>query len=144
MATLTFYNDFADQLGRAVHNFSSHSFKVALTNTAPNVSTHTLLADITQISGGAYPAGGFALDGVSWSETGGVGKLTITDEVITAGVGGIPTFRYAVVYNDSATSPLDALIGYADYGASFSMNQNEQFTLDFDGTNGVLTIQPAP
>ena len=40
MATYVKYNDFVLELGKAVHNFTTHSFKVALTNTAPNVSTH--------------------------------------------------------------------------------------------------------
>jgi hypothetical protein len=143
-STFTFFEDFAEQLGNGVHNFSSHTFKVALTNTAPTVATDDALSDITQISsGGGYTAGaggGYALDGVTWAETGGVGKLTVTDEVITATGASVGPFRYAVIYNDSATSPADALIGYLDYGSALTLADTESLTLDFDATTGLMTV----
>lgn len=142
MPTSTFskFQDFVEQLGRGVHNFGTHTFKVALTNTAP-VATNTILTDITQISAtGGYTAGGYTLSGVTWAETGGTAKLTITDLVITATGGSVGPFRYAVVYNDTATSPLDALIGWYDYGSALTLADTETLTIDFDATNGVLTI----
>ena len=139
-SAFTKFYDFADQLGKAKHDFSTHTFKIALTNTAP-VVTNTILTDITQIAAtGGYAAGGYTLSGVSWVETTGTGKLTITDHVITATGGAIGPFRYLVVYNDTATSPLDALIGWYDYGSALTLNDTETLTVDFDGTNGVLTI----
>lgn len=143
-SSFTKFQDFVEQLGKGVHNFSSHTFRAALTNTAPTASTDTTLSNITQISAtGGYTAGaggGYLLDGVTWSETGGTAKLVITDEVITASGGSVGPFRYVVVYNDSATSPADALIGYYDYGSSITLADTETLTIDFDGTNGVLTI----
>jgi hypothetical protein len=141
-SSLTKFHDFVDQLGRGVHNFSSHTFKVALTNTAPTASTDDELADITQIAAtGGYTAGaggGYTLDSVSWSETGGVGKLTIADEVITATGGDVGPFRYLVIYNDTSTG--DKLIGFYDYGSSITLFNGEFLNIDFDGSNGVLTI----
>lgn len=140
-STFTFFDDFAEQLGKSVHNFASHTFKIALTNSAPNVSSNTQLSDITQISAtGGYTAGGYALDGVNWAESGGVGKLTVTDEVITASGGNVGPFRYGVIYNDSATSPADALIGYVDYGSSLTLADTESLTVDFDASTGLLTV----
>lgn len=142
MATFTLYQDFKEQLGKGVHNFSSNTFKVALTNTAPNTATHAALADITQIStGGGYTGGaggGSALSGVSYTETGGTGTFIATDLVFTASGGSIGPFRYAVLYNDTATSPVDALIGYVDYGSSITLADTETFTLDF--TTSIFTI----
>lgn len=142
-SSLTKFQDFVDQLGRGVHNFGSHTFKIALTNTAPAV-TNTVLADITQISAtGGYTAGaggGYALSGVTWAEASGTAKLTITDLVITASGGSVGPFRYAVLYNDSATSPADALIGWYDYGSALTLADTESLTIDFDATNGVLTV----
>lgn len=140
MATLTKFNDFAEQIGKGVHNFSAHTFKVGLTNTAPNAATNTGYGDITEISAGnGYTAGGNTLT-CSWSETSGTAKLTITDSVFTASGGSIGPFRYAVIYNDTATSPADALVGYLDYGSALTLAATETFTLDFDATAGVLTI----
>lgn len=143
MVALNKFQDYAEQVNKAVHNWSAHTFKVALTNTAP-VATNAVLADITQIAAsGGYVAGaggGYALDSVTLSEASGTAKLVIADEVITATGGSIGPFRYAVVYNDSATSPADALFGWYDYGSSVTLADTESFTLDFDGTNGVWTM----
>lgn len=140
-SSLTKFQDFVEQLGKGVHNFGTHTFKVALTNTAPTVSTDVGLSTITQISAtGGYTAGGYTLSGVTWAEASGTAKLTITDLVITASGGSVGPFRYVVLYNDTATSPADALIGYYDYGSALTLADGETLTIDFDGTNGVLTI----
>lgn len=140
MAAFNKFQDFAEQIGNGVHNFSSHALKAALTNTAP-VNTNTTLSNITQVGNtGGYSAGGYALAGVTWTEAGGVGKLTITDKVITASGGSVGPFRYVVLYNDTPASPADPLIGWYDYGSSISLADGETFTLDFDGSAGVLTI----
>ncbi|MBD8632746.1 hypothetical protein IFT74_15385 [Oxalobacteraceae sp. CFBP 8755] len=129
--------DFAEQVLRGVHNFGAHTLKAALTNTLPATSA-ALLADIAQINGGAYPAGGFQLDSVVLAETAGLAKVTIADEVITASGNAIGPFRYAVVYNDTATNK--PLIGYIDYGSSITLADGETLTLDFDASAGVLTL----
>jgi hypothetical protein len=141
-ATFTFYQDFKEQLGKAVHNLSSHTFKLALTNAAPNVSTHTVLADITQIStGGGYTGGaggGLTLDTVTYTESAGTGTFIAADEVFTASGASVGPFRYAVMYNDTATSPADALIGYLDYGSSITLADGDSITFDF--TTSIFTV----
>ena len=132
-SALTFYQDFKEQLGKGVHVLNTNTFKVALTNTAPNVATHTVLADITQIgTGGGYTGGaggGLTLDSVTYTEAAGVGSFDAATEVFTAAGGSVGPFRYAVLYNDSATAPVDALIGYWDYGSSITVNDTETFTI---------------
>jgi len=137
MPQLQKFQDFAEQVLRAKHDFGTHVFKAVLSNTAP-AATATVLADIAQVSGGAYTAGGYVLDGVSLSETGGTAKVVITDEVITATGGAIGPFRYAVVYNDTATGK--PLVGYVDRGDSITLADGEALTLDFDAAAGVLTL----
>ncbi|HQR39320.1 MAG TPA: hypothetical protein PLF26_13085 [Blastocatellia bacterium] len=103
MATFVKFQDFVEQVGKGVHNFSSHTLKAALTNSAPSASTNTVLADITQISAtGGYTAGGYTLDSVTWSETAGVAKLVIADEVITATGGSVGPFR---ISSSTTTAP---------------------------------------
>lgn len=140
MVALNKFYDYVEQESKAVHNWASHTYKAALTNTAP-VATNTILADITQIAAsGGYVAGGYTLDSVTLTETGGVAKVTIADEVITATGGSVGPFKYVVVYNDSATSPADALFCWYEYaGAALTLLDGESITIDFDGTSGVWT-----
>ncbi|QOY96338.1 hypothetical protein IM543_11250 [Massilia sp. UMI-21] len=138
MPTLQKFQDFAEQVLRGKHDFGAHVLKVALTNTAP-VATNAVLADITQVAaGGGYVAGGYALDSVTLTEAGGTAKVTIADEVITATGGSIGPFRYAVVYNDTATGK--PLVGFVDRGDSITLLDGESVTVDFDAAAGVLTL----
>ena len=139
-STFTFYQDFKEQLGKAIHDLSTHDIKIALTNTAPNTATHTVLADITQLStGGGYTGGaggGIALAGKSYNEVGGTGTFIATDTVFTASGGSVGPFRYGVFYNNTAAS--DNLIGYVDYGSAITLADTESITFDY--TTSIFTI----
>ena len=138
MAAYNKFQQFTKDLIDGVHDFDGHAFKVALTNTAP-VNTNTVLANITQIANGnGYTTGGTATT-ISTSTATGTAKVTGTDVVFTAS-GSMGPFRYAVLYNDTPTSPADPLIGWWDYGSSITLAAAETFTVDFDATNGILTI----
>jgi len=137
MATLQKSPSFAKALLNGVHKFASDTFKAALTNTVP-VASAAVLADIAQVSGGAYPAGGYVLKGVTLTDAAGVAKVAIADEVITATGGTVGVLRYAVVYNDTAAGK--PLIGHIDYGSSITLGDGEALTLDFDPDTGVLTL----
>ena len=129
-----------EQLNKGVHIWSSHTFKAGLTNSAP-VNTNTIYSNLTEISAGnGYSAGGMTLDSVTLSESGGTAKVVITDEVLTASGGSIGPFRYPAIYNDTATSPADALVCFYDYGSSITLASGETFTIDFDATNGLWQL----
>lgn len=132
------FNQFTKDLIDGVHDFDAHTFRVMLTNTAP-VATNTIKSNLTEISAGSgYTAGGTATT-ITTSTASGVAKVTGTDVVFTS-TGTIGPFRYAVLYNDTPASPLDPLIGWWDYGSSISLNNTETLTVDFDATNGILTV----
>lgn len=140
MITPVKFQSFVEALGREVHNLNSDTLKVALTNTAPNAATNTQLSHITQISGGnGYTTGGSQAAGNAYSQASGIGKLTANDVTFTAAGGSLGPFRYAVLYNDSASN--DELILYADYGSSITLADGESFVVDFNPTTGVLTVQ---
>jgi len=138
MATFNKFNSFVEALAEKVHNLGSDVLKIALTNSAP-LATNTVLANITQIAAGnGYTAGGNTASITSSSQTSGTYKLVLGDVTFTASGGAMAAFRYAVLYNDTATN--DELIGWYDYGSSITLADTETFTLDYDPTNGALTI----
>jgi hypothetical protein len=139
MATYNKFNQFTKDLIDGVHQLGTHVLKVALSNTAPSAANATLSA-ITQITAGnGYSSGGTATT-PSTSTASGTAKLTCTDVVFTASGGSIASLRYAVLYNDTPTSPADPLIAWWDYGSSVAPATGETFTVDFDGTNGVFQL----
>lgn len=138
MATFNKFNQFIEDVFHKVHDFDSDTFKVLLTNTAP-VATNTIVANLTEISAGnGYTAGGTASTKTSSGQTSGTYKAVYGDVVFTASGGSIGPFRYAVIYNDTPTSPADPLVGYWDYGSAVTLADGETFTVDLDPTNGLL------
>lgn len=134
MSTFTKFNSFVEKLAEKTFNLQTDTLKVALTNSAPSAS-NTQLSDITEISYTNISARTLTVS--SSAQTSGTYKLVIADLVLTA-TGTVPTFRYIVIYDDTATN--DELIAYFDYGSAIDMITNDTLTLDFDGTNGLLQI----
>lgn len=134
MATFTKFNSFVEAVAEKTHNLGSDQLVVALTNSAP-VATNTQLSNITQISYTNLSSRNITT--TSSAQTSGTYKLTLTDLVLTAS-GSVGPFRYVVIYNDTATN--DELIAYYDYGSSITLASGDTFTIDFDATNGFLTI----
>lgn len=131
MASFVKYEVFSENLAEKVHNLDADTLKVMLSNAAPNVATHNVRADSTELStGGGYTSGGTDTQNAT-SRTGGTTSVTGVDVVFTASGGTIGNFRYVILYNDTPTSPADPLIGYWDYGSSITLNDTETFTVDF-------------
>lgn len=138
MASFSKFDQFVEDLAKGVHNLDTGSLKILLTNTAPTAS-NAVKADLTEISAGnGYSAGGSALTSVDAEQTSGTLSLSAADLVFTASGGSIGPFRYAVLYNDTPTSPADPLIGWWDYGSSITLADTETFTVDFGSS--ILTL----
>jgi hypothetical protein len=135
MATFNKFNSFVEALAEKVHNLGSDQLKIALTNTSPSAG-NSMLTDITEID--YTNCSTRNLTRTSSAQTGGVYKLVLADLVLTAS-GAVGPFRYIIIYNDTAMN--DELIGWYDYGSSITLGAGETFTIDFDGTNGVITLQ---
>ncbi len=139
MAAYNKFNQFVQDLANKKHDLSADSFKVMLTNSAP-VATNSVKGDITDISAGNnYSAGGTASTITSSTQTSGTLKWILTDVVFTA-TGAVGPFRYAALYNDTQASPVKPLIAWWDYGSAVTLANGDTFTVDFDGSAGVLTI----
>lgn len=135
MASYTKFQSFVEACAEKVHNLGSDTLKVALTNAAP-VNTNTVLANLTEVS--YTNCSSRTLSQSSSAQSSGTYKLVISDLVLTASGGTVGPFRYVTIYNDTATN--DELIAFFDYGSSITLNDTETLTLDFDGTNGLLTL----
>lgn len=131
MATYSKYFDFVEQLCNGVHNFSSHTFKVALSNGAPSQS-HTTLSAITELgTANGYTAGG-ATTTIGISESSGTVTVTATDPAAWTASGAGITFRYAALYNDTSAS--DNLVAYWDNVSSTTVTAGNTLTIDFGAT----------
>ena len=143
MATFNKYNQFVADLASGVHQLqtgTTHVLKVALSNTAPS-ATHATLSQVSELTtAGGYTAGGLTVGTITGSQTSGTFKLTGGTDPVWTGSGSGFTARYAILYNDTPTSPADPLIGYWDYGSSVAIGAGETLTVDLDQTNGILTL----
>lgn len=129
------FNAFVEAQAEKKHNLGSDQLVWALTNTAP-LATNSVLADLTQIS--YTNCSTRDITTASSAQASGTYKLTINDLLLTASGGSVGPFRYAVLYNDTATN--DDLIIFYDYGSSITLTDGETLLLDASAANGILTI----
>ena len=142
MAAFNKFENFVEDLGKGIHQLhaAGHTLKIYLSNATPSVSLDAVKADLAEISAGnGYVAGGEDVQNDA-TETGGVLTVTGVDVVWTGTGGSFGPFRYAVLYNDTPTSPADPLIGWWDYGSAISVNDTETFTSDFGAS--LFTVGP--
>lgn len=126
-------------MAEKVHNFAADTLKIMLVNSPAPVATNSVKADLTEIAAGnGYTAGGATITITSSSHTTGTYSLVGNDVVFTA-TGAVGPFRYAVMYNDTPTSPADPLWAWWDYGSSISLANGETFTVDFGSSIFTLT-----
>ena len=142
MATFNKINDFVEDLANGVHDFDTHSFKYALSNTAPasespdpSADGNGVLANVTEI---AYTnvAETRVISTTAVTLSGGTASFDGDNEVLTASGGSVGPFRYVYIYNDTPTG--DPLIGYWDYGSSITLADGE--TLSLNVSTVFLTI----
>lgn len=135
------FNDFTNQLVRAKHDFSSHVFKVMLTSIAP-VLANSIKGDLTEIAAGnGYTAGG-PTSTITLATASGTVTISGAQAVITAAGGSIGPFRYAVLYNDTQTTPVKPLVTFLDYGAALTLGDTESLTIKFNNVSPgtILTV----
>lgn len=144
MATLSKFNQLSNLLADGVVDFESDTFKLVLTNTAPNVA-NTTLSDITQLANGnGYTTGGLTVANPTTTLT-GASTAVLGDAVEwTASGGSIGPFRYWVLYDDTVASPVaDPLICFWDHGSAITITNGGKIKVSFNGTDSqglILTI----
>lgn len=141
MASFNKFEQFVEDVAHKVHDLETDTLKVMLTNSAPSTSLDAVLADLTEITAAnGYSAGGSAATQSSSGQTSGTYKLVVDDVTFTASGGSIGPFQYAVIYNDTPTSPADPLIGWWDYGTPVTITDGNSFLVDTSAVNGILQL----
>jgi hypothetical protein len=130
MASFVKFEVFVGDLANKVHDLlgTDDTLKVVIHSDAPVAATDAVLADLTQLTGTGYTAGGEDTQN-NGARSGGTLSVTGTDVVWTAGAADWTAGRYVGLDNDTAAS--DPLIGDWDYGSSFTLGNGETFTVDF-------------
>jgi hypothetical protein len=139
---LTVFEEFALDIGKGVHDFTSDTLKLALIDDslAPTAADATPAwgdYSANEVSGTGYTAGGKELTGVTFTEASGVATLDDTGNVTWSQNGAGPTdIYYAVLYNDDAAS--DQAICFIDMGGPVSL-QDGDVTVTWNAS-GILTV----
>jgi hypothetical protein len=136
MATAVKY-ELAKEILAEAGNMGSDTWQVILSNSAPNVATHTTAASATELgTAGGYTAGGNNAAVSTSAMAGSDYKLVLTSPTAWTGSGGGFTFRYAILYNLTRTQ----CFLYWDYGSSQAVAAGETLTVTLSGANGVFTV----
>lgn len=149
MATFIKIADYVEDINEKVHNFETDILKFSLSDTLPSSESpdptttgNGIFANITEISYTNYSddlGTDRELEGITSVESSGTYTLDFNDVVITASGGPLATFRYLYVWNDTASSPVDAIVGLLDHGSGITLASTETATLQVDGS-GFLTV----
>jgi len=132
MAAFNKFEDFVEQLGKGVHQLhaAGHLLEVYASNELPLV-TDTVKTDIAEITiENGYPGGTDIAN--DYTEASGTGTMTGTDVVWTASGGTFGPLRYVVLFNESAASPVDALIGWPMVWSCICFATRRPRTSNFD------------
>ena len=136
MATYTKFNAFVEALAEKKHDLGSDQLVVALCNAAnAPVATNSVLADLTQIAYTNLSSRNIKTS--TSSQTSGTYSLVLTTPLTLTASGAVATFRYVVIYNDTATN--DDLIAFYDYGSDVTMANTETFAITFGASLFTLT-----
>jgi len=144
MATFTFIDAFKDFQGAAVPDmdFANDQFTIYLSNNAPIIATDSVKTDIPNIT----EQNGYTETNLTttWVETaGGSGIFVLrhnADIIWTASGGSFGPFQWAVVYNNTITTPLDLLVGFWDNGSALTITTGNSFTVDLNATFDIFNL----
>ena len=136
MATANRFNAFIEYVNEKAIDWDNDVFKLALTNVAP-VATNSVLADLTEIAYTNLSASTVTISAAGQAS----GTYTATaDQLVLTASGAVATFRYVVLYDDTAAS--DPLVAWWDYGSAITMASPDTFTFGSAATFPVWTDTP--
>lgn len=139
------YDKFAEYLGDGTIDMDGDTFKCQLHTSShtPSLSLDAVKADLDNevANGSGYTTGGVTLSSVTWTESSGTVTFDAADPAWTAS-GGTITGRYAIILDDTPTSPADPLVAYSlldNSPADVSVTDGNTLTIQLNAS-GILTL----
>jgi hypothetical protein len=132
MATYNKFLPATEQMNEGM-NAGSDVWKIVLATNLANTDT-TITAEVA--NGNGYTTGGNTAATISATTTTGVFKLVLDSPTVWTATGAGFTFRYAILYNSTTSTP----VAYWDYGSSQVVSAGETVTVTLDAINGVYTV----
>lgn len=145
MATFIFFDSFKEFQGGGATpdmDFANDQFTIYLSNELPVVASDSPKSDVLNIT----EENGYTETNLttSWVETvadSGIFVLRHNADISWLAAGGsFGPFRYAVVYNNTMTAPLDQLVGYWDNGVPATITVGNTFTVDLNATFDIFSL----
>lgn len=140
--TIDAYDQFIQLIGDGTVDLDTDTLKMILLNTShTRTVTNTLLSEITanQLStANGYTDGGATLGSVTYAHSTGTVKFDSADVTWTASGGSIAASD-AVIYDDTTTSPLDALLIDIDLDGLQTAGDGTNFEVRPNAANGWYT-----
>ena len=137
--TTAMCSSFKQELFEGVHDFTSHTFKMALyTSSATLGAATTAYSATNEVSGTGYTAGGQALDNPTVTLSGTTAFVDFDDETWAAAT---ITARGALIYNDTAAG--DPAVAVFDFGSD-KISTAGDFVVQFptaDASNAIVRIE---
>lgn len=138
------YDSFPERMGNKVFEMDTDAFYMALYLSTSNAATtsNNNKADLTNEHANAngYTTGGTSIT-PTWSYSGGTTTWDTTDAQWTASGGSIVA-RFAVIWDDTPTSPADPLLCYSlldNAPADVTVTDGNTLTIQINGS-GVFTV----
>lgn len=129
---------FKQELLEGVHDFTTHTFKIALYSSSATLdATTTAYSATNEVSGTNYTAGGNTLTVVAPTTSGTTAYLDFNDTTWSAAS---ITARGAVIYNSSVSG--NPAVAVLDFGADKTSTDGD-FTIQFptaDASNAIIRI----
>lgn len=122
-----------------VHEFSSHEFRLCLTNTSPALASvgRQQLSEVSSTP--TYQLGGDVCR-LQVQRTGDGGAKILASEVLFRGSSPpVGPFRYGVLYN--ASVPGQNILGWWAYDDSITLNADDDFINDPDPDKGIYIFE---
>jgi len=131
---------FKQELMKGVHDFTTHTFKIALYTSAATLgATTTAYSTTNEVSGAGYTAGGATLT-VTGGAVSAMGTTAFVDFSDVTWSAATITARGAVIYN--ATAAGNPAVVVLDFGVDKSVSAKD-FTITMpvaDATNALIRI----